>query len=44
MDIRTFYKQKIYPNLYAIEQKMIRIPYHHLPQSMQIKRESDFQI
>ena len=29
MDIRTFYKQKIYPNLYAIEQKMIRIPYHH---------------
>ena len=29
MDIGTFYKQKIYPNLYAIEQKMTRIPYHH---------------
>ena len=26
MDIGTFYKQKIYPNLYAIEQKMTRIP------------------
>lgn len=28
MGIQSFYKNKIYPNLYAIEQKMQRIPYH----------------
>ena len=29
IDIRSFYKNKIYPNLYAIEQKIQRFPYHH---------------
>ena len=29
IDIRSFYKNKVYPNLYAIEQKIQRFPYHH---------------